>query len=122
MPEIPASYNQHCVVCGEGERSGGASDYYCIKTDQMPQWNKKQTIQQRLEEVLGVDLNLMPGISDRMCELCVVQILFFIREAFTRKNREKFGVLPKWGYHPPFSKLKKFGKFPFFSGTFFAVF
>ena len=24
-----------------------------------------------------------------------------LREAFTRKNRKKFGVIPNWGYPPP---------------------
>ena len=30
-----------------------------------------------------------------------------LREAFTRKNREKIGVLPNWGFPPPFSEAKK---------------
>ena len=46
-----------------------------------------------------------------------------LREAFIRKNRKKFGVLPNWGPPPPpLAKPEKFGKFPAFSGTFLVVF
>jgi len=60
----------HCIVCGTKENPGAASDFYRINKDQMPQWNKKQTIREKLEEILGVDFAHGPNLSDRMCPKC----------------------------------------------------
>lgn len=60
----------HCLVCGTGENPGNASDFYRINKDQIPQWNKKQTIQEKLEEILGIDFGQGPILSDRMCPKC----------------------------------------------------
>jgi len=60
----------YCLVCGTSENPGYASDFYRTKTDQMAQWNKKQTIEEKLEEILGIDLDEQLGLSDRMCPKC----------------------------------------------------
>lgn len=60
----------HCITCGTKENPGTTSDFYRINKDQMPQWNKKQTIREKLEEVLGVDFAQGPNLSDRMCPKC----------------------------------------------------
>ena len=58
-------------------------------------------------------------MSDHMLEF----FIHTVREAFIRKKRKKFGVLPNWGYSPPpFSEAKKVWSFPGgFFRTFFVV-
>eukprot|EP00090_Calanus_glacialis_P012378 TRINITY_DN20907_c0_g1_i1.p1 TRINITY_DN20907_c0_g1~~TRINITY_DN20907_c0_g1_i1.p1 ORF type:complete len:562 (-),score=93.39 TRINITY_DN20907_c0_g1_i1:314-1999(-) len=98
------SNRSFCLVCGTKESPGYVSDFYRIKTDQMPQWTKKQTIEEKLEEILGMNFERQTILSDRMCQKCFKYISWIDKmEGQLKRSR---GLLSN-AFHATNSKLNR---------------
>eukprot|EP00092_Neocalanus_flemingeri_P001162 GFUD01001238.1.p1 GENE.GFUD01001238.1~~GFUD01001238.1.p1 ORF type:complete len:554 (+),score=52.66 GFUD01001238.1:407-2068(+) len=93
-----------CLVCGTKESPGYTSDFYRIKTDQIPQWTKKQTIEEKLEEILGLNFKREPILSDKMCPKCFKYISWI--DKMEEQLKRSRGLLSN-AFHATNSKLNR---------------
>lgn len=93
-----------CLVCGTKESPSDVSDFYQIKLEYMPQWTKKQTIKEKLEEILGMNFERQTILSDRMCPKCFKYISWVdkMEEQLKRSRR-----LLSDAFHSTNSKMNK---------------
>jgi len=91
-----------CLVCGTTETPGNVSDFYRIKTDQIPLWTKNQTIEEKLEEILGIDFEQKSILSEKMCPKCF-KYISWINKMEEQLKRSR-GLLSN-AFHATNSKL-----------------